>query len=144
MPIPQLKSNFSRRRLGEDKPSFVYRQLEEVKKPKKIKSLGNFLFKKEKNKNRKGPWFWRFIRRFWRLGLALLFVVGIFMIGLFAWYSKDLPESGKIMDRSVALSTKIYDKTGEVLLYEVHGDQNRSLISINEIPDYVKTLPKGN
>ncbi|MDP2812810.1 MAG: penicillin-binding protein [bacterium] len=138
MPIPQLKSNFSRRRLGEDKPSFVYRQLEEVKKPKKIKSLGNFLFKKEKNKNRKGPWFWRFIRQFWRLGLALLFVVGIFMIGLFAWYSKDLPESGKIMDRSVALSTKIYDKTGEVLLYEVHGDQNRSLISINEIPDYVK------
>ena len=59
------------------------------------------------------------------------------MIGLFAWYSRDLPEPGQIMDRSVALSTKIYDRTGEVLLYEIHGPENRTLVKIADIPEHV-------
>lgn len=138
MPIPQLKSNFSRRRIGESRDSFYERPVEEKPRSKKFKFPGQLFSKKEKKPSPKGPWLWRLIRKYWRQELALIFLAGIFIVGLFAWYSRDLPEPGKIQDRSVALSAKIYDKTGETLLYEVHGDQNRSLISVAEVPDYVK------
>jgi len=61
-----------------------------------------------------------------------------FMITLFAWYSRNLPHPDKIIDRSVAQSTKIYDRTGERLLFEVHGLERRTIIPLDQIPDYVK------
>jgi 1A family penicillin-binding protein len=57
------------------------------------------------------------------------------MVAVFGWYSRDLPDPDKILDRSVAQSTKIYDRTGEHLLYEIHGDENRTLIELEDIPD---------
>ena len=57
-------------------------------------------------------------------------------MGLFAWASKDLPNPSQLSTRAVAQSTKIYDRTGEHLLYEIHGNQKRTLIPINEIPKY--------
>ena len=38
----------------------------------------------------------------------------------------------------MAQTTKIYDRTGERLLYEIHGDKNRTLIKLEEIPEIVK------
>ncbi len=68
---------------------------------------------------------------------SLLLVVG--MLGaliMFAWISRSLPEPGKLQQRLVVESTKIYDRTGENLLYEIHGDQKRTLIKIDEIPQH--------
>jgi len=56
---------------------------------------------------------------------------------LFAWYSKDLPNPYKFSKRAVAESSKILDRNGK-LLYEIHGDKNRTLISFDDMPDYVK------
>ena len=69
------------------------------------------------------------------VSIYFIFLFGIFVIASFAWYSKDLPDPYKIMDRSVALSTKIYDRTGETLLYEVHGPEKRTLVDIDELPE---------
>lgn len=66
-------------------------------------------------------------------GIFLLFVIGVF-----AYFAKDLPSPGKINKRVIVESTKIYDRTGEHLLYEVHGEEKRTLISFEEIPDSVK------
>ena len=75
---------------------------------------------------------------FWRTGL-ILFVLGIVLvIGVFLYYSKDLPDPGKINKRVVAESTKIYDRTGEHLLYDVHGEEKRTLIPFSEMPDSIK------
>ncbi|MCD4705419.1 penicillin-binding protein, partial [bacterium] len=71
------------------------------------------------------------------LGLILILLGGIFSVIAFAWYSKDLPDPNKIIDRSIIQSTKIYDRTGEHLLYDIHGDQQRTLIDINNLPEYV-------
>jgi len=60
------------------------------------------------------------------------------IIGVFAFYAKDLPTPGKINRRVIVESTKIYDRTGDHLLYEVHGEEKRTLISIEEVPDTVK------
>ncbi|MFA6467153.1 MAG: PBP1A family penicillin-binding protein [Patescibacteria group bacterium] len=140
MPIPQLKSNFSQRKISDINAQFSHHSIDETKTPVKKKFPGRFLYdKRPKIPKLRGSrsWFKGLIRRFWPQILGLVLLGGIFMIGLFAWYSRALPEPGKIMDRPVALSTKIYDRTGEVLLYEVHGPENRTLVSIEDIPAHV-------
>lgn len=62
--------------------------------------------------------------------LAVLGSVGI--LGLFAVISKDLPDPNSLLERTIAQSTKIYDRTGEHLLYEIHGEENRTLVKMAE------------
>ncbi|MFA6382422.1 MAG: PBP1A family penicillin-binding protein [Candidatus Buchananbacteria bacterium] len=64
-------------------------------------------------------------------------LVGLFSIIMLAWIAKDLPNPNRIIDRSVALSTKIYDRTGEKVLYDVHGSQKRTFIKLEEVPKYL-------
>ncbi|MBU0540158.1 PBP1A family penicillin-binding protein [Patescibacteria group bacterium] len=54
---------------------------------------------------------------------------------LFAWYSRGLPDPDTLLRRNIPQSTKIYDRTGEVLLYEIHGDEKRTLIKLEDVPD---------
>ncbi len=68
-------------------------------------------------------------------GLGLLGILG-FTVAL-AWISRDLPDPNGLMGREVPLTTKIYDRKGETLLYEIHGDENRTLIKIEDLPTYV-------
>lgn len=71
--------------------------------------------------------------------LGSLALIGFFVFTLaLAWMSRDLPNPNALLEREIAQSTKIYDRTGEVLLYEIHGDEQRTLITINEIPDVMK------
>lgn len=78
----------------------------------------------------------------WRLaGKWSLYALGagvVFLIGLFIFFSKDLPSPGSFNTRLVAQSTKIYDRTGQHLFYDVHGDEKRTVIPFNQIPDNVK------
>ncbi len=62
----------------------------------------------------------------------------LFIIGIFAYFAKDLPEPGKVNARSINESTKIYDRTGAILLYDIHGEEKRTLIPKEEIPLVVK------
>lgn len=103
-------------------------------------------WKPEKKKNRisltkkGGGWLNIFkkinTRWFFIVFSSTLIVVILAIIILFAWVSKDLPEPGKLLQRLVPESTKIYDRTGEHLLYEIHGDQKRTLVLLEDIPDY--------
>jgi membrane peptidoglycan carboxypeptidase len=69
----------------------------------------------------------------------ITFAFGLLVIvAMFAWYSRDLPRPDKIIDRSVAQSTKIYDKTGEHLLFEAFDTERRTIITLEEIPEHVK------
>ncbi|MBU1202572.1 PBP1A family penicillin-binding protein [Patescibacteria group bacterium] len=140
MPIPHFQSNFTKKKIGDNIPQFAHKPITDGIKAKKKVFSGRFLYKKgsgPKKSNGSG-WIRKLFKRFWPHILGLIFLGGIVFIGMVAWYSRDLPEPGKLLDRSVALSTKIYDRTGEVLLYEVHGAENRTQVSITEIPDYVK------
>jgi membrane peptidoglycan carboxypeptidase len=72
-----------------------------------------------------------------RIGkLAGAFVLLIFLV--FLWYAKDLPTPGKINARITAQTTKFYDSTGQHLLYEVYGNQNRSIIPFSDIPSQAR------
>lgn len=71
--------------------------------------------------------------------IGVFFAIGLFFIfGIFAYFAKDLPEPGKINARTINESTKIYDRTGSVLLYDIHGEEKRTLIPADEIPLVVK------
>ncbi|MDD4333327.1 MAG: PBP1A family penicillin-binding protein [Patescibacteria group bacterium] len=69
------------------------------------------------------------------LTLFVLILVGFISL---ARLSSNLPSPNQLMERQVAQSTKIYDRTGENILYEVHGDAARTIVKLNELPDYVK------
>src|SRR5690606_23485882 len=51
-------------------------------------------------------------------------------------FSQRLPNPTTLADRQIAQSTTIYDRNGK-LLYQVYNEQNRTLVSLDEIPDKV-------
>jgi len=69
--------------------------------------------------------------------LVVLFLIALSLI-VYIFIIKDLPNPSQFENRKVAESTKIYDRTGEVLLYEIHGEQKRTVIPFEEIPQNVK------
>lgn len=58
------------------------------------------------------------------------------VVGIFAWYSRDLPNPNEVVRRD-GFSTKLYDRNG-TLLYDVFGDENRVPISIDQAPEHLK------
>lgn len=71
---------------------------------------------------------------------ASLFALGCaaFAISLFFYITSGLPPVEELQNRQVVESTKIYDRTGTVLLYDIHGEEKRTVIKSEEIPKFVK------
>lgn len=73
------------------------------------------------------------------LFFGILFLIGIMSsLVLFTWISRSLPDPNRLLERQVPQSTKIYDRTGEEVLYDIHGEEKRTLVNISELPDYIK------
>ncbi len=72
-----------------------------------------------------------FLHRMFLLGCILGFLL---LGGFFIWVATlEIPELGNFADRELRESTKIYDKTGEVLLYDVFKEERRTVISLNNV-----------
>ncbi|MDD5430979.1 MAG: transglycosylase domain-containing protein [Candidatus Pacebacteria bacterium] len=71
------------------------------------------------------------------IAYSLLLLVAVGLAAL-AMIIKDLPDPEQFSSRQVIQSTKIYDRTGQVLLYEIHGEEKRTVVPFDQIPDYVK------
>lgn len=56
----------------------------------------------------------------------------------FLYITYNLPQPEEIKNRKVAESTKIYDRTGKILLYEIRGEEKRTIIPANDIPEIIK------
>ncbi len=74
----------------------------------------------------------------WRLLIIFFLLSAVGLIGLFVWASRDLPTPEGIAQRIVPQSTKIYDRTGQIVLYNIHGEERRTSVELNDIPDYLK------
>lgn len=81
------------------------------------------------------------LRGFWKklILLGIFFALaGFVFTGLaFAYYSFNLPDPNKLVDRPVPESTKIFDRNGK-LLYEIHGEAKRTLVALDQIPKHAK------
>ncbi|MCX6739846.1 MAG: PBP1A family penicillin-binding protein [Candidatus Parcubacteria bacterium] len=71
------------------------------------------------------------------VGVVCVLLGGIVFMAALAWYSHDLPDPNKVIDRVIAQSTKIYDRKGETLLYEIHGNEKRTVIELDQISPYI-------
>lgn len=68
--------------------------------------------------------------------IALLCFGGVLLTGagMFFYFSKDLPVPEKFSERNYIQPTRIYDKTGKVVLYEIYGNQRRQVVLLSDIP----------
>jgi len=77
---------------------------------------------------------------FFRIGKVVVFsllLLLLFGAGVFLYYAKDLPRPENLNEVSFARPTKIYDRTGKVLLYEIHGEEKREFVPLNDISPYL-------
>ncbi|PIR88969.1 MAG: penicillin-binding protein [Candidatus Harrisonbacteria bacterium CG10_big_fil_rev_8_21_14_0_10_40_38] len=73
------------------------------------------------------------------IGLSSFVLIGILAFALFVFFTiQTLPSPELLENRQIAQSTKIYDRTGKVLLYEIHGEEIRTIIDFANIPQSVK------
>lgn len=78
-------------------------------------------------------------KNFKKYGMATGLIVLIFLGFFFIWLSTiELPDLNNFENRVVSESTKIYDRTGKVVLFDVHGNVRRTVVPLNNINDYVK------
>jgi membrane peptidoglycan carboxypeptidase len=96
-----------------------------VKKPKlKSERKHRFSFKK-------------FLKIFlWTvLGVVLLTVLSV--VGIFAYYKPQLPNPDQLVNRQINQTTHILDRNGNNL-YDIHGEENRTLVTGSQISPYIK------
>ena len=72
---------------------------------------------------------------FWKLFILSVFALGFFVMGTtMLWaVTLNIPSIEGFANRKVAESTKIYDRTGKVLLYDVHGTVRRTVVPLDQI-----------
>lgn len=77
-------------------------------------------------------------KRLRRSALSILLIAGVFgflaLTIMVAWASRDLPDPDRLTDRHMAQSTKIYDRTGKHLLYEIFAAEKRTIIELEDVP----------
>lgn len=64
------------------------------------------------------------------LGLALFAASAVSLFFIL----QGLPDPSRLTEQNVAQSTRIYDRTGTVVLYDVHGDERRSIVPFKKLP----------
>ncbi len=69
---------------------------------------------------------------------ALFFSFIAFLLLMFLYFAKDLPRPEDFNEREPIQSTKIYDRTGEILLYELYGEEKRDIVSLDKVSKRLK------
>ncbi len=94
----------------------------------------NYMKKKLPEKNKAGE-----SRKFLKIISWTIIVLLIVFIGLMAYAFSATPSVANLASKtSIPQTTIIYDRTGQHILYEIHGEENRKIINFNQIPQVVK------
>jgi penicillin-binding protein 1C len=80
------------------------------------------------------------LRKAFKKALFLFLALGFFLAGGTLLWAVNLkiPDFKAFEERQVARSTKIYDRTGEVLLYSIHNETKRTVVPWEEIGVNIK------
>ncbi len=71
--------------------------------------------------------------------IFIVFVLlGVVFIATMFYFSKDLPDIQNLGKRVINENFSIYDRTGEVILYDQTQLENRQYLKFNEIPEVIK------
>jgi len=136
MPIPQLSRPKKYNQSWRKQKKKYYISRNKPRKPKTKKGAG---FSSSAHQLKNFSWRSLFLNKKFLKYSSILALTGIlFILITVAWLSRSLPNPNQLIERQIAQSTKIYDRSGETILYEIHGEEKRTLINLEEIPDYVK------
>ena len=77
----------------------------------------------------------RYLKRHWRVLLVWVVGAGLLLGGtLLLWAATlDLPDLASLETRKTEQSVKIYDRTGQVLLYDLHSKMQRTVVPLGSI-----------
>ena len=87
-------------------------------------------------------WLRKFLSAFFSLVFEILYIA--FLVGIggmlgFLWiYFSDATDVSQLLERPLAETSVILDRTGTVPLYELHGEENRTIVSHDDIPNVVR------
>ncbi|MBU0546882.1 MAG: PBP1A family penicillin-binding protein [Patescibacteria group bacterium] len=78
------------------------------------------------------------IKNLLKLSFYFLLFSFLFLSVVFIYYAKDLPRPEKFTEKQLIQSTKIYDRTGTVLLYNIYGEEKRTYVELDQISPYLQ------
>jgi len=81
----------------------------------------------------------KFFKTNWVKTLGFCFLIGLVLASLLlVSYIRELPRPEKFTEKETAQSTKIYARDGETILYEIYGEEKRTVVPLSQISDYLK------
>lgn len=120
-------------------------KLDTIKPDEKEKNKIKNVIKKKDNKkndkeNKKGGWktFWKVIGFMLSSSIDLGIVVVLAGATMFLYAYYNTTEAEELVKMDVYETTIIYDKTGNHILYELHGEEDRKVVDHNGISDYMR------
>ncbi len=73
------------------------------------------------------------------IGIIIFALSVVISAGILIWVSTlEIPDLSSFEERRILQSTKIYDRTGEILLYDLHQDVKRTVIPFTNISRHIK------
>ena len=71
------------------------------------------------------------LKKIFYIGLVLFFIgVGAFLI----WVSSlEIPNINQLQNIKISQATRIYDRTGKVVLYNIYEDERRTIVTLDKI-----------
>ena len=72
-------------------------------------------------------------KKIWLVPALLVFLLLTFYFLIL----RGLPSPNELISRQIEVSTKIYDRNGN-LLYKIYKDKNRTVVSLNQIPPHIR------
>jgi len=90
-------------------------------------------YKYKRNKKKRSV-----LKHIFKAFLVVLIIAIPVSVFMFFKIVKDLPNPSIISTEHKIESTKIYDRTGKVLLYDIHGEEKRTIVLAEHINQYVK------
>jgi membrane peptidoglycan carboxypeptidase len=123
-----LNTNISYNRKRAYKSRFTNR-LKKLKSKKRSKGWSRSVLKKGSFKNK----IKKILGIFAGLAFIAVFIATIFTLSVVAKYSSELPNPDEPFERGQELTSYVYDRNGKEL-YKIHGDENRDIASIDEVP----------
>jgi penicillin-binding protein 1A len=69
----------------------------------------------------------------------LLILSFIFIGGFLIWVSQlKIPSIQELENLKMSQATKIYDRTGQVVLYNIYQDEKRTIVPLSQISKYLQ------
>ncbi len=108
-------------------------------KPQESRLRRNAYSSRSPRPRRSGPKKWGpIIAKILGFGILIAGAGAVVVVGLFVYYSRNLPDPSNLTHQATSGTTKIYDRTGQTVLYELSSEVKDTPIKMADLPPYVK------